>query len=80
MSNPIDRKPIRNRLAGRDAKKASGNPLASPRKGNLMGLEKKDTVRAAKNPLAFPTSRLGLVYRSVQDGVSLIESIGKAVK
>lgn len=76
MSNPLDRKPIKNVLSGKDAKKSQGNRLAQPNKRNLMGLEKGDTQRVARNPLAFPTSRLGLTYRTMQDGVKLIEAIG----
>lgn len=78
--NTLDRKPIKNVLAGKNAKKKTGNPLARPRPGNLTGVETGDTTRVRKNPLAFPVSRHGLVWRSVQDGVNLIESIGKAVK
>lgn len=79
MSNPLDRKPIRSALSGKNAKKHQKNRLTQPNQRNLMGLERSDTQRVSRNPLAFPTSRLGLTFRSMQDGVSLIEAIGSAL-
>lgn len=71
--NPLDHKPFRNKLSGSSAKPAKGNPLA-------RGFDKGKTVRQSKNKLAFPRVRHGLAWRSMADGVNLIEGIGEFVK
>jgi len=71
--NPLDHKPFNNKLAGKGAKPAKGNPLA-------RGFDKGKTVRQSNNKLAFPRVRHGLAWRSMTDGVNLIEGIGALVK
>jgi len=71
--NPLDHKPFRNKLSGKGAKPAKGNPLA-------RGFDKGKTVRQSNNKLAFPRVRHGLAWRSMADGVNLIEGIGSLIK
>lgn len=71
--NKLDSKPIRNPLAGSKYKGVKGNKLAGH--GKLGG-----DARVQGNKLAFPTTRLGLVYRSLEDGANLIEGSSKLIR
>jgi len=69
-TNPLDSKPIRNPLAGANWKPVTGNKFAG-------------SVEHHKNPkskVSFPTGRLGLVYRSLEDGANLIEDSTKLLR
>jgi len=74
--NRLDRKPPRNAFAGLGANVHTGNPMVNPTRKNFAGYG-PGTAARAKNKLSTPTNRLGLPFRSVADGVNLIESIGK---
>jgi hypothetical protein len=68
--NPLDHKPFKNTLAGKDVKKKQrfkANPLS--------GFGKGSDVTVSKNKLAFPPGRHRLVFRALLDGVRLIESL-----
>jgi hypothetical protein len=70
MSNPLDHKPFRNDLSGKSAKKKQRfkpNPLS--------GFGKGTDITVSKNKLAYPPGRHRLVFRSMLDGVRLIESL-----
>ena len=74
--NRLDRKPPRNAFAGLGANVHTGNPMVNPTRRNFAGYG-PGTAARAKNKLSTPTNRLGLPFRSVADGVNLIEAIGK---
>lgn len=81
-SNPLDRKPPHNQMAGSRAKVFSKNSMVVPAKRNLGGFRSgsfSGRAARAQNPLAFPTNRLGLAFRAVADGVNLTESIRSAI-
>jgi len=64
--NKLDPRNYRNKLAGTTVKpKTGGNPLTQTSKA----------FSKHKAPLAVDTGRLGLVYRSMEDGKNLIEAI-----
>ncbi len=66
--NKLDPRNYRNPLAGTTAKpKAGGNPLTKPSKAHSK----------SKAPLGVEMGRLGLVYRSQEDGKNLIEAIAQ---
>jgi len=65
MKNALDPREYRNSLAGTTARPSrSGNPLTRPAKW----------FSKSSSPLGVETGRLGLVYRSLEDGKNLIES------
>jgi hypothetical protein len=75
MSNPLDHKPFKNDLAGKSVKKKQRfkpNPLS--------GFGKGTDVTVPKNKLAYPPGRHRLVFRSMLDGVKLIESLKDEVE
>lgn len=76
--NKLDRKPIRNTMAGRSAVPINGNTLSQPAKRNLAGF-RPGNLNRPKNPLSMPTNRLGLPFRAIADGINLIESIGESL-
>jgi len=66
-ANPLDHKPPRNQFAGSHAK-STENPWTGVFKGR--GKAARD-----RNRMALPISRLGITWRSLIDGVNLIESL-----
>jgi hypothetical protein len=70
-TNPYDSKPIRNPLAGANWKPLKGNKFAGGVAHDRGGPHSK---------MSFPTSRIGLVYRSLEDGANLIEDSGKLIR
>ena len=68
--NPLDSKPIKNPLAGAGWKPVKGNKFAGAAEHHA----------SPKSKYAFPTTRLGLVYRSLEDGANLIEDSSKLIK
>lgn len=74
--NPLDSKPIKNPLAGANAKPTKGNSFAADLNVG-PGISSHTTP---KSKYAFPTTRIGLVYRSLEDGCNLIENSAKLRK
>lgn len=65
--NPLDHKPAKNQFAGSKAK-----PNVNAWNGVFKGRGKACRER---NRVSFPTSRLSIVWRSMVDGVNMIESL-----
>ena len=70
MKSLGNRWPTKNPLAGSKAKKRDKNPLS-------QSLTK--AVKKTKNKLAAPTRQLGFIYRALDDGIPMVESLEKQI-